>query len=86
MITKTQHLRLINNDDDAGDQVIQKCDIGDNTIENFNIDQSGMPKAVEICIWRVKDDKNIFQSNRSFDKNEVELMIDYLTSLYNKMK
>lgn len=85
MIKRIQDLRLINYDDELGDQLIQKDDIGDDTIEYFVIDQSGMPDTVEVCVWREKDNKNIFQSNRSFEKHEVELIIDYLTMLNEKM-
>ena len=85
MIKRIQDLRLINNEDELGDQLIQKDDIGEDTIEYFVIDQSGMPDTVEICVWRERDGDNVFQSNRSFEKHEVELMIDYLTMIYNKM-
>lgn len=87
MIERIQDLRLITSRYENGEHLTQIDSIGDGITETFQIEETGMPETVEICLWQINSKgENIFQSNRSFEKHEVELMIDYLTSLYNRMK
>lgn len=84
MITRIQDLRIMGRDGDTFVRQTDEIDFG--IEEHFEINESGLPETVEIVIWQESEKGNIFQSNKSFNKHEVELIIDYLTSLYNIMK